>query len=253
MAQIKASKGGRTAMIVFTVVGVLLLAGAIALGIFFAADNNSRVPVQATITEIFGHYDSDGDRSYDVYADFTLNGKEYEHIKLNYWDSGMEEGDVVTVYVDADDPESMGVPKVVQIIIPCALVFFGAAFTLIGALSIAKENKKYRGERAAKAAGTPIECIVTSVMPDTSYTVNGRFVNNLLECTPKDGNLMATFVSRPFSAHQIVQLFSTITVYVDRQNNYYVDLSTLTPPEPDSIPPQAQEIQELNTSQNTDK
>ena len=130
MAQIKASKGGRTAMIVFTVVGVLLLAGAIALGIFFAADNNSRVPVQATITEIFGHYDGDGDRSYDVYADFTLNGKEYEHIKLNYWDSGMEEGDVVTVYVDADDPESMGVPKVVQIIIPCALVFFGAAFTL---------------------------------------------------------------------------------------------------------------------------
>ena len=46
---------------------------------------------------------------------------------------------------------------------------------------------------------------------------------------------MATFVSRPFSAHNIVRLFSRITVYVDPDNpeNYFVDLSSLTPPTPE--------------------
>lgn len=45
MSEIKASKGARPVITVFLVVGVLLLAGAIALGIFFAVENSSRVQV----------------------------------------------------------------------------------------------------------------------------------------------------------------------------------------------------------------
>lgn len=235
MSGIKASKGARPVITVFLVVGVLLLAGAIALGIFFAVENSSRVQVDAAITQIVPRYDSDGDRVYDVYVDFTYNGQTYEHVELNYWNSDMNEGDVVTIYIDGDDPTSMGTPKVVQIIIPCALAFFGAVFTFIGGWNIGKENKKYKGESAAKAKGTPVPCTVMSVIPDTTYVVNGRIVNNLLECVPQDKSLMATFVSRPFSAHNIVRLFSRITVYVDPDNpeNYFVDLSSLTPPTPE--------------------
>ena len=89
MSEIKASKGARPVITVFLVVGVLLLAGAIALGIFFAVENSSRVQVDAAITQIVPRYNSDGDRVYDVYVDFTYNGQTYEHVELNYWNSDM--------------------------------------------------------------------------------------------------------------------------------------------------------------------
>ena len=71
MSEIKASKGARPVITVFLVVGVLLLAGAIALGVFFCGENSLRVQVDAAIKQIGPRFNSDGDRGEGRYVDFS--------------------------------------------------------------------------------------------------------------------------------------------------------------------------------------
>ena len=229
---IKESKGQRPALTVFFVIGVLLLCGAIALGIYFAADSAKKVEVQAVITQIEPYTDEDGERQYDVYADYTFDGVEYEHVDINFWQTGMSVGDEITLEISASDPTGMGVPKVAKIIIPCALAFFGAVFALVGGVGLFKEVKRRKAALQAKQSGNIVPCVVSAVYPDTSVSVNGRFPNNLLECVPEDKNIVAVYVSEPFAAHYPVRLASGINVFVDGQDpcKYYVDLTSVTPP-----------------------
>ena len=108
------------------------------------------------------------------------------------------------------------------------LGLFGAAFALVGGVSLFKERKKRERARAARKNGCPVPCLVTAVYPDMSLIVNGKFPCNLLECSPLRGG--AVYVSAPFSAKERVELLSEITVYADDDGGYFVDLGSIKPP-----------------------
>lgn len=239
MAVIKESKGARPAMAAFFVIGVLLLCAAVGLGVYFAADSANKAEVQAVITRIEPYTDDDGERQYDVYVDFEHGGEKYEHVRINFWQTGMRVGDIVTLEINASDPTGMGIPKFAKTAIPCVLALFGAVFALAGGVQLFKDLKKRRRALQAKANGRAVPCVVTAVYPDTSMSVNGRFPNNLLECVPADKSMVAVYVSAPFAAHYPVQIASGITVFIGREDpgEYYVDLASLTPPEEGEAPP----------------
>ena len=74
-------------------------------------ENNGYVKTTAIITQIDETYtgtDSDGhsEYDYDVYVDYTVDGKEY-HGKSDLYQSNYEEGKEITIYYNPENPEEI--------------------------------------------------------------------------------------------------------------------------------------------------
>lgn len=63
-----------------------------------------------TIAEIVERYETSGDDNrlvYDVFIDYTIDGKEYKHVDFFEYDSSMKEGDKVEFYYMSSDPSQI--------------------------------------------------------------------------------------------------------------------------------------------------
>ena len=225
--KIKESSGGTYILWIMLVVGCLLMCGGIGCAIFYGVDSLNYVEVQAVITDISVSYDSDGDAHHYVTVDYEYNGVQYNDISISFWSSDMYEGQNISIMCHKDYPTKLQY-KTLWIIIPCILFGVGALFTLVISFPLHKVIAKNRGSRYARKHGEVLLCKITAVEPDTSYRVNGRIVNNIVECMPL-GEETARYVSNPFSMKYSVAVGSTVKLYRDRNNhaNYYVDLSSI--------------------------
>ena len=229
--KIKESGSGDKILWLFVAVGAAIFLAGAALGIVFIVQSAEYDETTAVITRIEEYRDSDGERARDVFVRYTYGGVEYEDIELSWWESGMREGDEITVLCRRDDP-SVTRSETLVVVLPLILLGFGALFGGLPLIPLVGHIRKTRGRRAAKKRGVPVQCVITDVSPDYSYRVNGRLVNNIAECRPVGGNTAVAYDSAPFSRRYPVLAGSAVTVYVlpDDPSVYWVDLGSAVPP-----------------------
>ena len=227
---IKENNGGTYILWVFIIVGCLLICGGIALGIYNWVQSKNYVKVDAVIVGIDVSYDSSGDKHHYVTVEFEYDGKIYSNIPTSSYNSDMYVGQVISVLCNKDDPTKLQ-SKLIWIIVPCILFGMGILLVLIIYIFLHKVIIKKRGEKYARKNGEVLYCTITSVKPDTSYRVNGRFVNNIIECVPLYEKT-EKYTSNPYSMKYKVMVGSIVKLYRDRNNhsNYYVDLKSIEPP-----------------------
>ena len=80
--------------------------------------------VRVEITEIETRGSGKHD-SHDVYVDYEYDGKTYEHIKLDYYYSGMYVGDIIDVRINPYKPGAVITSQTPQILIGVFLAFLG--------------------------------------------------------------------------------------------------------------------------------
>ena len=226
--EIKASNGTNFIMWVFLAVGLVLMCVGICVAIYLGVDSQNYVKVSATITDITTSRDSDGDVNYVVSVDFEFSGEHYTDIPTGFWVQGMYEGEQITIYCHKDNPTNIRSGSI-MIILPCVLFGMGALNTLIIAFPIHRMLKQHAMARQIRKTGEMVRCKITAVIPDTSYRVNGRIVNNFIECQPIDENITATYKSQSFNQKYPVTVDDVVNVYVDAidSSKYYVDLNSI--------------------------
>ncbi len=239
--KIKESKANDNILWVFVIVGGLIMLVGVAVAIYFGIDSKNYVALDATVTDIETYRDSDGESHSRFIVSYEYEGVLYENIRTNFWTTGVGIGDTVSVQVNRENPTELE-STTIQIILPCVLFGFGMLFFLIALFPLLKSIKSRKGSKTAQKNGQAIECRITRVLPDTSYRVNGRIVNNLIECEPINSIYTATYTSAPFNRKYPVAVGSKITVYQDPNDpkHYHVDLNSIVPPDPTETAPAPQ-------------
>ncbi len=226
--KIKESNGARNILWVFIIVGVLMMTAGICVAIYYGVDSLNYDKVRATIVDIKTSQDSNGDKHYYVTVDYEYNGVQYQDIQINFWDSGMYEGQEIDIYCRKDSPTTIRA-GILMILLPCILFGFGMIFALVVAFPLHKELKRNRETKILRSEGELIHCKVVDVIPDTSFRVNGKLVNNKIVCEPIDDREIGTYTSLSFNKKYVIEKGSTINVYRDRREptKYYVDLNSI--------------------------
>ncbi len=239
--KIKESKANDNILWVFVIVGGLIMLVGVAVAIYFGIDSKNYVALNATVTDIETYRDNDGESHSRFIVSYEYEGVLYENIRTNFWTTGVSIGDTVSVQVNRENPTKLE-STTIQIILPCVLFGFGMLFFLVALFPLRKSIKSRKGSKTARKNGQAIECKITRVLPDTSYRVNGRIVNNLIECEPITSIYTATYTSAPFNRKYPVAVGSKITVYQDPNDleHYHVDLNSIVPPDPTETAPAPQ-------------
>ena len=229
MKKIKVSNANISFFCVFLAVSIVLLCGGLVFGIYYAYNLVNYQETQAVITNIEEVYDQkDNETNYKVYVNFDFNGNFYENISLGYWQTGYQVGDEISIYCNKNNPTDIIMREIV-IAVPIILLGMGAIFFLLSIFPIIKHCKKQKIYKNLMKNGKVIKCKVTSIIQDTSYRMNGAFVNRIAVCIPANENIIHEFNSLPFNRKYHLPLESLVDVYYDNKNfdNYYVDLSSV--------------------------
>ncbi len=116
------------ATVISIVIGLMFLIGGL---LFFLKYDPASYDKQATgtIVDIEERYETIGDDDqlvYDVYIDYTVEGKTFEHVEYFEYHTGMKKGDTVTFYYKSTDPSQIaGSDKDMA-------PYFGLAFAAVG-------------------------------------------------------------------------------------------------------------------------
>lgn len=92
----------------FFKLGVLLL-GALALvvGIVSVIKINKYEPVEALITRVEEYYNAGAGWEYTAFVDYTVGGKEYKDVRLDYYEDGYDEGKTIQIKYNPEDPSEI--------------------------------------------------------------------------------------------------------------------------------------------------
>lgn len=221
----------RLIWLIFAGVGAILLTvGAVVCIHIFDYDN--KVDTTGVITEISLHRDRHGDRDYDVYVAYEVDGMPYES-RLNSYTSSYYEGQEINIYYDRTDPRRIGTKELngLFLILPgIGLLFFGMG--IIGLVVIARKGR--RGE-ALRENGRRVMAEYVETELNLHYSVNNRNPYRVV-CRwrdPESGETR-TFKSEnlwenpePMISARNVQSFP---VYLDRKKpkRYVMDTDWLT-------------------------
>ncbi len=228
MKKIKVSNANISFFYVFLVVSIILLCGGLTFGIYYGYSLTNYQETQAVITEIEEIYDAENNETdHRVFVSYNFNGTSYENVSLGYWQTGYRVGDEITIYCNKNSPTDIMMREIV-IIVPIVLLGMGAIFFLLSIFPIIKHHKKQKVNKNLMKTGKVIKCKVSSVFQDTSYKMNGVFVNRIAVCVPLDQSIVFEFKSLPFNRKYNLPLESVVDVYYEDEHfdNYYVDLSS---------------------------
>ncbi len=230
--KIKESNSSRVILWVFIIVGSLCALTGLTLGIVNAVDSKNYISTQATISYLDTYTNSDGDTSHIVKVDFEFDGQQYSDVELNFWSSDMYVGQEITILCHKENPLIIK-SSLIAILVPCVVTGFGLLFFVITLFPLKKELKIRKNAKIAKEQGELVLCKIVNIITDKSYRVNGRYVNNIIECEAINDSVTSTYKSAPFSKKYFVEIGSTINVYRNREDSskYYVDLNSIQPPQ----------------------
>ncbi len=144
--------------VAFILVGALFLVFAVKAATTKIPDNF--VTIEATVTEIRqyenpmyipGDSDSDLERyEYKAIIEYTYDGKTYSNIESPEYDSSMNEGDTLTLYINPDNPEDIRTDSSGAVI----FIVIGAVILLAGVgglgYSVYKKIKSKEKENTMK-------------------------------------------------------------------------------------------------------
>lgn len=120
------------------IVGIVILVIGMALNLRYEDAAERGYEVEAEVVEVVHkeRYDPDTgtEDRYIVYADYTVDGKEYTHKKVGTYAQPKHEGDIIEVVVNPENPKVM---------LPEGGVFGVVGFLMIlyGAFAVRKEKK----------------------------------------------------------------------------------------------------------------
>lgn len=107
--------------------------------------------------------------------------------------------------------------------------FIGVLFVVIGSTFLVVQGRKKRIAAKVRAEGRRLDAVVTSVVLNTSYTMNGRHPY-MVNCQFTDGMTIHTFRSKNiwFDPSPAIWPGMDISVYVNPTNydEYWVDTDT---------------------------
>lgn len=215
---------------VFFAVGFsFLLAGVIHCLSFNAFKSKAEV-IEAQITRIDVNHvrkTDTGTRSdCDVWVSYTIDGREYD-TELNYYTSGMHEGDTIEIFFDPDDPLNI---KADTLLLDIIFIGLGGVFTIIGGCFLVSHISRRSRKKRLINEGEQLTATITNVCR-SNVLVNGRHPYRA-ECEYTDPFSGDKYL---FSSDSVMNdisdlVGSTVTVYADRSDRrkYYVDVGELS-------------------------
>lgn len=221
---------------VFSLVAVVMLIVSVSVNVSWNSFKKTAVSVTAEITDIQvrreRRHSSSGSKSrnttttyHDVYVEYDYNGQHYSE-KLDYYYSGMAEGDEISILIDPNDPKrSMTDPGVASAV--CLIFVFvfggiGAAFLIVELRKGAYINRLIRDDKYVYAEYTGEE--------PSNLTVNKVRYNQSVFTYDSGFGITTTFRSHPH--HPLESPYSpgdTVKVYVDMKKDagkHYVSSSS---------------------------
>lgn len=217
--------------------GIFLVVGAIfsAVGITMAlADSGFREraeEITAEITGISSYRASDGDRRHNVYVTYQYDGRVYEDIELNFYRSGMYEGQEIPLLCDPENPGHVKSPGG-MLLLEMVFLLIGILFMGIALVFIAVSRNKARRRKKILSSGKRLSAIVEQIAVNTSYVMNGRNPYQIY-CYYRDEykDVIYRFKSEDLwiNPNVVLQPGDTIDVYVEGEDysRYHVDAESI--------------------------
>ncbi len=217
--------------------GIFLVVGAIfsAVGITMAlADSGFREraeEITAEITGISSYRASDGARRHNVYVTYQYDGRVYEDIELNFYRSGMYEGQEIPLLCDPENPGHVKSPGG-MLLLEIVFLLIGILFMGIALVFIAVSRNKARRRKKILSSGKRLSAIVEQIAVNTSYVMNGRNPYQIY-CYYRDEykDVIYRFKSEDLwiNPNVVLQPGDTIDVYVDGEDysRYHVDAESI--------------------------
>ncbi len=215
---------------VFLLVGLSFFLSGVIHCLSFNAFKSKAVLIEAQITRIIVNYvtrtDTGKRTDCDVWVSYTIDGREYE-TKLNYYTSGMREGDTVEIFVDPDDPSDIEADTLIPDIV---FIGLGGLFTVIGSCFLVSHVSKLSRRKRLINEGEQLAATITNVSR-SNVLVNGGYPYRA-ECEYTDPFSGEKYLFGSDSVMNDISglVGSAVTVYADRNNrrNYYVDIDALS-------------------------
>lgn len=163
-------KAEQLVFMIFAGIGVLfLIVGAIICIHIF--DDSDHVDTTGVITEISYSRDRDGDRDYNVYVAYEVDGVSYES-RMNSYSSSFYEGKEIDIYYDRDNPRRIGAKELrgLFVIFPG----IGLLFFCMGGIGLAVIAKKNRRSAALRETGYRVMAEYVETEVNIHYSVNNR-------------------------------------------------------------------------------
>lgn len=226
-------KPRRMEMIVF---GLFVIFGIIMLVSGIIKINSSRefreqaIEINGKITMIDVYRDSDGDENYTVYVDYRYDGQDYQNVEINEYSSSMEEGELIKLLIDPDNPSEAKTLKG-DLLVGIFMLLFGVVFGAVGIVSVVSIIKAIKKKKLLLQQGKSIYAIVEKVDLNYDYSVNDRHPY-VLYCKYTDdySNTTYEFTSDSFwtDPYPYLQQGSEVRVYVNNQDysQYFVDVES---------------------------
>lgn len=215
--------------VIFSVIGTAFLVVGIAALIFHNSFIDNAVQTNAEITRI----ESDSYRrngkthtDYDVWVEYEADGEIYEE-ELGYYSSGMDEGDIIDVYYDPDNPSDVSSgSKILELI----FTLIGGIFAVLGVILIIINILFGNRRKKLMQTGDRLTGTIIDVVMNNSVRINGRHPYKA-ECeviNPFDGERYL-YSSENVTVNISELVGREVTVYVDRNDKkkYYVDIFEL--------------------------
>lgn len=159
--------------------GVFALVGTILLVVCFFVTKSSiafekkAINITGTIVDIESYRDSDGDRHYTAYVDYEYEGQEYLDVRLSYYSSSMDVGDVISLKIDPEKPGRVKAKN--ESLFACIMLgVLGIAFSLFGFIPLIKNLRNGNRVKELRERGRYIYGIVERVDINYNYSMNGR-------------------------------------------------------------------------------
>lgn len=210
----------------FIVLGLVMTAGAIIVGLYNKKFFRNAEQTTAVITDIESTRNRrNGVTEYNhtVYVSYEADGVQYNKVWLGYYNSGMYEGKTIKIYYNKDNPgkiKTKGSSMVLSII----LGVIGGVFLLVGIILVIvfmPRNKK------VKEYGIQYEADIINITMNRNVRVNGRHPY-IVDCQVVDAFTGVTSLYRSKNIYEDIDVYGIVKVpvYVDQKNSskYYVDI-----------------------------
>ena len=218
--------------IIYAVIGIIFLAVGIIVSVHNKEFFKNSKQTDAVISKIDKDYyrASDGERrtQHNVWVKYEVNGIQYEQL-LDYYDSDMSEGDIVTVNYSPDDPSEIKTDAASKVL-DHVIIPLGGAFVLLGLILMLKKLLSDQKRKRLIRLGECINGIITNVEINKFVTVNNRHPYRA-ECEVIDPYSGERLICRSDNITNDISFLigREVTVYIDRKNkkNYFVDIYEL--------------------------
>ena len=218
--------------VVFTLFGIAV----IALNFYRIQISNEfmekAVPVEGEIVDI-SHTSSGTDSdTYDYYASYEFNGKEYKHVKLSVGQTNLYVGREMILLIDPDNPVNVNTEE--NILLERKILFGIGGFALVLGMGILISTflRKLKHKKLLEN-GKHIYATVDSIELDMQRTYMDRHPY-VVNCSYEDISTKEKyfFKSHPvtFNPSEFYRPGDKIDVYVDQYNKdkYYVEVRDKT-------------------------